>query len=34
MRRVGEHVTIGRAYIKGRESNNYFVLCRESQDDS
>ena len=34
MRRVSEHVTIGRAYIKGRESNNYFVLCRESQYDS
>ena len=29
MRRVSDHVTIGRAYIKGKESNNYFMLCRE-----
>lgn len=28
MRRVSEHVTIGRAHIKGKESNNYFTLCR------
>ena len=30
MRRVSAHVTIGRAYMKGKESNNYFVLCREA----
>ena len=29
MRRVSQHVTIGRAYIKGKETNNYFLLCRE-----
>ncbi len=30
MRRVSDHVTIGRAYVKGKETNNFFVLCRES----
>ena len=30
MRPISAHVSIGRAYIKGKESNNYFVLCRES----
>ncbi len=29
MRRISQHVTLGRAYIKGKESNNYFILCRE-----
>ena len=28
MRRVSEHITIGRAYRKGAESPNYFTLCR------
>lgn len=30
MRQVSDHVTIGRAYVKGKETNNFFVLCRES----
>ncbi len=30
MRRVSEHVTIGRACKGGKETNNYFVLCREA----
>lgn len=29
LRRVSEHVTIGRAYRRDRETNNFFVLCRE-----
>ena len=29
MRRVSQHVTIGRACKGGKETNNYFVLCRE-----
>jgi hypothetical protein len=29
MRRISNHVTLGRAYIKGKASNNYFILCRE-----
>lgn len=29
MRKVSAHVTIGRAYRKGRETPNCFVLCRE-----
>jgi len=29
MRRVSQHVTIGRAYRYGKASNNYFMLCRE-----
>lgn len=28
LRRVSEHVTIGRAYRHGKDSPNYFVLCR------
>ena len=28
LRQVSEHVTIGRAYRKGKESPNYFTLCR------
>ena len=28
MRQVSQHITIGRAYIKGKESPNYFTLCR------
>jgi len=28
LRRVSEHVTIGRAYRHGKESPNYFTLCR------
>lgn len=28
LRRVSDHVTIGRAYRKGKESSNYFTLCR------
>ena len=28
LRRVSEHITIGRAYRKGKESPNYFTLCR------
>ena len=29
LRSVSDHVTIGRAYRKGKESPNYFTLCRE-----
>ena len=29
MRRVSQHVTVGRAYKKGAETENYFLLCRE-----
>ena len=29
MRKISSHVTLGRAYIKGKASNNYFILCRE-----
>ena len=29
MRKVSTHVTIGRANKGGKETNNYFVLCRE-----
>ena len=29
MRRVSQHVTIGRAYRHGKVTNNYFLLCRE-----
>lgn len=28
LRRVSSHVTIGRAYKKGAETGNYFLLCR------
>lgn len=28
LRNVSTHVTIGRAYKKGKETNNYFLLCR------
>ena len=28
LRKVSEHVTIGRAYRHGKESPNYFTLCR------
>ena len=30
LRRVSKHVTIGRAYRRGRETPNFFVLCRET----
>jgi hypothetical protein len=29
MRRVSEHVSIGRAYKKGKPMNAWFILCRE-----
>ena len=29
LRKVSSNVTIGRAYKNGRETGNYFVLCRE-----
>jgi len=29
LRRVSIHVTIGRAIKKGKETSNYFLLCRE-----
>ncbi len=29
MRRVSTHVTIGRAWRKGKRTDNYFMLCRE-----
>lgn len=32
LRRVSDHVTIGRAYRKGKESPNYFTLCRWDED--
>jgi hypothetical protein len=28
LRKVSDHVSIGRAYRHGKESPNYFVLCR------
>ncbi len=28
LRKVSDHVTIGRAYRKGKITNNYFLLCR------
>ena len=28
LRKVSQHITIGRAYRKGKESPNYFTLCR------
>ena len=30
LRRVSEHVTIGRAIKKGQDTPNYFLLCREA----
>ena len=30
MRRISEHVTIGRAYKNGKETNNFFILCRDA----
>jgi hypothetical protein len=30
MRRVSTHVTIGRAWRKGKMTDNYFMLCREA----
>jgi len=30
LRRVSDHVTIGRAIKKGKETHNYFLLCREA----
>ena len=33
MRQVSQHVTIGRAYIKGKESPNYFTLCRWDESE-
>ena len=32
LRKVSEHVTIGRAYRKGKESPNYFTLCRLDEE--
>jgi hypothetical protein len=29
MRRVSNHVTVGRAIKNGKETNNYFMLCRQ-----
>ena len=29
LRRVSDHVTIGRAFRKGKWTENYFLLCRE-----
>lgn len=29
LRRLSRHVTIGRAWRRGRETSNFFVLCRE-----
>jgi hypothetical protein len=29
LRRVSQHVTIGRAIIGGKETHNYFLLCRQ-----
>jgi len=31
LRRVSDHVTIGRAVKKGKETENYFLLCREDR---
>ncbi len=33
MRRVSSHVSIGRAYKKGKATNNWFMLCREEPAD-
>jgi hypothetical protein len=32
LRRVSDHITIGRAYRKGKESPNYFTLCRWDEE--
>ena len=32
LRRVSDHVTIGRAFRKGKWTENYFLLCRESSE--
>ena len=29
LRRVSQHVSVGRAVRKGKVTNNYFVLCRK-----
>lgn len=29
VRKVSQHISIGRAYMKGKETNNYFGLCRD-----
>ena len=34
MRRVSEHVSIGRAYKGGKPMNAWFVLCREDAESS
>lgn len=31
LRYVSQHVTIGRAWIKGKETGNYFLLCRQDR---
>jgi hypothetical protein len=30
LRRVSAHVSIGRAVKKGKDTGNYFLLCREA----
>ena len=32
VRKVSDHVSIGRAVMKGKVTNNYFGLCRGAQD--
>jgi hypothetical protein len=34
MRRVSAHVSIGRAIKKGKETGNYFLLCRDGASDA
>ncbi len=34
MRKVSEHVSIGRAYRGGKATDNYFILCREEPGDA
>jgi hypothetical protein len=34
MRGISRHVTVGRAVRKGKESGNYFLLCREERPGS
>lgn len=33
LRRVSTHVSVGRAIKNGRDTNNYFLLCRDASSD-
>lgn len=34
LRKVSDHVAIGRAWVKGKETNNYFILVRNDPPQS